>query len=84
MVTKLAENPGFVTNGGGIRRETDCLLEGSGFELPVRGSGDSGESVEQVFDAYRAITVSPTNQPLTFDSDDAKGTESLPTLRWRD
>ena len=25
-----------------IRRETDCLLEGNGFELPVRGRGESG------------------------------------------
>src|SRR5262249_5904570 len=35
MVPKLVQNPGFVTNEGKIRRETDCLLEGDGFELPV-------------------------------------------------
>jgi hypothetical protein len=37
IVLKLAETPGFVTNGGEIRRETDCLLEGTGFELLVPG-----------------------------------------------
>ena len=31
-----AQNPGFSRNQGEIRRETDCLLEGNGFELPVR------------------------------------------------
>jgi hypothetical protein len=28
----MAENPGFSRNQGEIRRETDCLLEGTGFE----------------------------------------------------
>ena len=37
----LAENPGFSGNEGEIRRETDSLLEGDGFELPVRGRGQS-------------------------------------------
>ena len=27
-IKSMAENPGFVTNGGEIRRETDSLLEG--------------------------------------------------------
>jgi hypothetical protein len=31
----MAENPGFSSNGRETRRETDCLLEGNGFELPV-------------------------------------------------
>ena len=42
IVPKLAENVGFVRNAGEIRRETDSLLEGSGFELPVRGSDKAG------------------------------------------
>jgi Resolvase, N terminal domain len=33
----LAENPGFPGDEGEIWRETDCLLEGTGFELLVRG-----------------------------------------------
>ena len=32
----MAENPGLVSNGGEIRRETDSPLEGDGIELPVR------------------------------------------------
>src|SRR5215471_12523749 len=32
---KMAENRGLSWDGGQIRRETDCLLEGSGFELLV-------------------------------------------------
>jgi hypothetical protein len=39
IVPKLAENAGFVRNAGEIWRETDSLLEGTGFELPVRGRG---------------------------------------------
>jgi hypothetical protein len=35
IVPILAENPGFARNEGEIRRETDCLLEGDGFELSV-------------------------------------------------
>ena len=31
----MAENPRLSGDGGETRRETDCLLEGSGFELPV-------------------------------------------------
>jgi len=33
------QNPGFSRNEGEIWTETDCLLEGNGFELPVRGRG---------------------------------------------
>jgi len=35
MAAKMAENAGFSWYGGEIRRETDCLLEGDGFELLV-------------------------------------------------
>jgi hypothetical protein len=42
IVPKLAEKPGFSRNKGEIWRETDCLLERDGFELPVRGRGESG------------------------------------------
>jgi hypothetical protein len=35
MVRIMAENPGFSANGREARRETDCLLEGTGFEIPV-------------------------------------------------
>ena len=35
MVRIVAENPGFSSNVRETRRETDCLLEGNGFELPV-------------------------------------------------
>src|SRR5215471_1260065 len=34
-----AETPGFSTSGGETRRDTDCPLEGDGFELPVPGLG---------------------------------------------
>jgi hypothetical protein len=37
LAPTLAENPGFSRNEGEIRRETDCLLEGDGFELSVPG-----------------------------------------------
>ena len=42
ILPALAENPGFSGNEGEIWRETDCLLEGDGFELPVRGRGEVG------------------------------------------
>ena len=32
---KMAENPRLSRDRGETRRETDCLLEGTGFELPV-------------------------------------------------
>src|SRR6516162_5703167 len=35
ILPTLAENPGFSRNQGEIRKETDSLLEGDGFELPV-------------------------------------------------
>ena len=35
VAAKMAENRGFSCNAGEIRRETDCLLERNGFELPV-------------------------------------------------
>jgi len=37
MATKMAENLRFSSNRREIRRETDCPLEGTGFELLVRG-----------------------------------------------
>ena len=39
MVCIVAENPGFSSNGRETRRETDCLLEGDGFEITVRDRG---------------------------------------------
>jgi hypothetical protein len=36
VAAKMEENRGFSCNAGEIGRETDCLLEGDGFELPVR------------------------------------------------
>src|SRR6516165_4935343 len=33
IAAKTAENPRLSWDGGEIRRETDCLLEGGGFEL---------------------------------------------------
>ena len=35
IAAKTAENPRLSWDGGEIRRETDCLLEGDGFELLV-------------------------------------------------
>jgi hypothetical protein len=35
MAAKMAENPRLSWDGGEIWRETDCLLERNGFELPV-------------------------------------------------
>ena len=35
MAAKMAENPRPSWDGGEIRRETDCLLEGTGFEISV-------------------------------------------------
>src|SRR5262249_11658648 len=35
MAAEMAENPRLSWDRGEIRRETDCLLEGTGFELPV-------------------------------------------------
>jgi len=35
MAAKMAENLGFSRSGGETRRETDCLLEGDGFEISV-------------------------------------------------
>src|SRR5262249_47691350 len=37
VLRKMAENPGFSSNRRETRTETDCLLEGDGFELAVRG-----------------------------------------------
>src|SRR5262249_62304668 len=35
MAATMAENPRLSWDGGEIRRETDCLLEGTGFEISV-------------------------------------------------
>src|SRR6516162_8089728 len=40
--THAAATAGFSILEGEIPGETDCLLEGTGFELPVRGCGRSG------------------------------------------
>ena len=45
---KMAENPRLSWDGGEIRRETDCLLEGSGFELSVpRQMGNDFEALSE-------------------------------------
>ena len=41
MPAHAAATAGFSTQEGEIPLETDCLLEGDGFELPVRGRGQS-------------------------------------------
>jgi len=41
-VRTMAENPGLSRNQREIRRETDCLLEGAGFELAVPRQTGSG------------------------------------------
>jgi len=59
IVPKLAESPGFVTNGGEIRRETDSLLEGDGFELPVpreKGWSFDGSLSSAPFKSLRVST----------------------------
>jgi hypothetical protein len=42
MAAKMAENPRLSWDGGEIRRETDCLLEGDGFEPSVPRYGELG------------------------------------------
>jgi hypothetical protein len=42
ILPTLAENPGFSRNQGEIRKETDCLLEGNGFELLVPRGDEPG------------------------------------------
>ena len=44
----LAENPGFSRNQGEIRKETDCLLEGDGFEISVPRCANTADSVSVV------------------------------------
>jgi len=39
IAAEMAENPRLSWDGSETRRETDCLLEGDGFELPVRDRG---------------------------------------------
>jgi hypothetical protein len=74
IVPKLAENPGFVTNRGEIRRETDSLLEGDGFELPIPRARTVKSTART-----RGCSVSYRG----FGACSASGSESSPTLGWR-
>src|SRR5215472_6123546 len=80
MVRIMAENPRLSRDGGEIRRETDCLLEGDGFELPVPGIRSSifipprrhsslfGELAERVRHRVRRLKPRPTAPACHVDS----------------
>ena len=53
-----AESPGFSRKLGGFRRETDCLLEGNGFELPIPREISSGFEASADDGVNRRVTAS--------------------------
>src|SRR5215469_6191574 len=65
---KMAENPRLSRDGGETRRETDCPLEGNGFELPVPreiSSGFEASAELRPIDRRRAVSFGQSSASVT-------------------
>src|SRR5271156_1852866 len=76
-----AENPGFSTKESKLRRETDCLLEGDGFELSVPVTRDRLDLERFCGDLGAGLTVERICDPTASVPQCRVGTETANLVR---